>query len=264
MATNTDTPKPHVLHPKGEHRYTIILLHGRGSSGAEFAEEFLTGETSTAKTIPQKVDNKACRWVFPTACNQRWSPFVKEPMLEWFDIQSLTNPEAGSASQIAGLRKSLHQVNDIIDEELRSVPASSILLGGISQGYAVGIHVLLTRKETFGGFVGVSGWMPFRSKVHYNVDPTAESLTRFYKDTFDIQAHTSAETLKTPVFLSHSSDDFTVQMGHGDKACETLKRFGMNVVYHRYVDGGHWLQEPLGYDDLLAFLQSWQGRAWLH
>jgi lysophospholipase-2 len=59
----------------------------------------------------------------------------------------------------------------------------------------------------------------------------------------------------TPVFLSHSVDDEVVPIENGEKLREALKILGMKVEWHAYENGGHWVNEPKGVEDMAAFLK---------
>jgi predicted esterase len=62
--------KPHVHLPQGLHNHTVILLHGRGINGSEFAEELFCSMASRGQNLPSYLPN--WRWVFPTS-RDRWS-----------------------------------------------------------------------------------------------------------------------------------------------------------------------------------------------
>lgn len=234
---------------------TVIFLHGKGSQGDEFEEEFAENKTTLEKTVLEHTD---CEWVFPNA-HLRWSSLFQEEMTEWFDIRSLSNPEAEQETQIDGLKESVEYINCLIDEELQTTPASKIILGGISQGSAVAIHVLLSRKETFAGFIGISGWTPLRNQLQ-SVAKVASAkplaLMDMYRTTLGIDANTTDTTLLTPVWMSHSADDDVIDFEQGEGARDLLKKLGFKVGFHRYEDGEHWLQAPAGHDDLVEFITA--------
>lgn len=83
----------HILPPlsPSTHTHTLILLHGRGSTGPEFAEELLelTGKTSTQ---PGKLRDHlpTFRLAFPSAPT-RYSCVFRDSLPAWFDVESLTD-----------------------------------------------------------------------------------------------------------------------------------------------------------------------------
>jgi len=51
-------PQPATFEPTSKHTQTIILLHGRGSTGQEFAEELFAAELSAKhETLRQRFPN---------------------------------------------------------------------------------------------------------------------------------------------------------------------------------------------------------------
>lgn len=66
----------------------------------------------------------------------------------------------------------------------------------------------------------------------------------------------STFVLETPVFLSHSQDDDVVPIANGKKLSTTLKKLGMVVSWKQYKEGGHWVNEPQGVDDIVLFIHS--------
>jgi pimeloyl-ACP methyl ester carboxylesterase len=87
-------------------------------------------------------------------------------MTEWFDTASLTFPEEQGYMQKEGLREAVEHIEALISDEVQlGVPEHNIIIGGISQGCATALHVLLSHRTRLGGFVGMSGWLPFASSI---------------------------------------------------------------------------------------------------
>lgn len=72
----------------------------------------------------------------------------------------------------------------------------------------------------------------------------------------DLSDLSSTSVLETPVFLSHSQDDEVVPIANGKKLSTTLTKLGMLVSWKGYEDGGHWVNEPQGVDDIVSFIHS--------
>ena len=72
-------PTPHVIPPLALHTHTIILLHGRGSNGPEFAEELLEARTSNGLSLQEHLPG--WKWVFPTS-QTRFSTLFREDISE--------------------------------------------------------------------------------------------------------------------------------------------------------------------------------------
>lgn len=206
------------------------------------------------------------KWVFPSS-QERYSTVFQEEMDEWFDIYSLTDPTAREELQVEGLRDSVGFLLKLIhnEVELLNGDASRLFIMGISQGYATGLLAMLAEQYKLGGFIGLSGWMPFRAQIEEmgkkgSGGPVmrAEVLDTFFKTTFGLEglkSNVSAQSvLSTPVLLCHAVDDEMVDIELNRQACAALKALGMEVEWKEYQDGGHWINEPQGHDDILVFL----------
>jgi hypothetical protein len=68
---STGFPDLFVVEPLNQHTHTIILLHGRGSNGAEFAEELFEARSSAGMLLEDHFSS--FKWV---------SPLVKTDILQ--------------------------------------------------------------------------------------------------------------------------------------------------------------------------------------
>lgn len=216
-----------IINPTQQHTHTFILLHGKGSTASEFRKDFFESQASDNSTLPERFPS--IKWVLPTA---QMIIFDGE-MSQWFEMCSTDDPFERQADQQSDLAAAVKSIHQIIDEESSIVGAQNIILGGISQGCAVAIHALLNQNRQLGGFVGLCSWLPSR------------------EGTTD-DAHKAA--LGTPVFLSHSQDDDVIAIKYGEELRDGLSRLGMEVQWRAYIEGGHWVNEPQGVDDLVEFL----------
>jgi lysophospholipase II len=272
-------PEPHVIHPATVHTHTVILLHGRGSNGVEFADEFFQGETFAELSLQGHFPD--FKWVFPTA-RERFSTVFQDDLVEWFDIYSLTDPGEKEELQIEGLRESVGYIQSLIEKEVQVFGASAydrIILGGISQGCAVGILTLLAGACGIGAFIGFNGWVPLVGRVKGEVSsnsgfegPECEgvavalrkslgfeddgSLDASHGVTMDRSAaRLEDEHLHTPILLSHTTDDHVIDVALGKEMRDTLAGLGLHrVVWREYEMGGHWIPAPEGFEDVLKFL----------
>jgi len=259
----------HIVDPSGDHTQTIILLHGRDSIASEFAEEFFESQASDDRTLLEIFPTT--RWVFPTS-KIRNSARFEAPMSQWFDMWSVENHSDKNEIQIDGLRESVKEILDIIRTEAGLISPDRIILGGISQGCATAIHTLLYGRIRLGGFIGLSSWLPFEpeitttmadnmawsmigNRLHYS-HKMLNTPTHQGETTSDLSELSPTPVLETPVFLSHSRDDDLVPIANGKKLCTTLEKLGMVVSWKQYEDGGHWVNEPQGVDDIVSFIHS--------
>ena len=162
-----------IVEPTSAHTHSLILLHGLSSNGEKFGTEFLeTGRTSTGKTLPQLLPG--ARWIFPTARRRRSTAFGRSMLTQWYDVARLPDPEYRRETQLGGLAESTLAVRELLSQELSKVPPENIIIGGLSQGCAMALIVLLGLKHRLGGFVGMSGYLPFRSEIEDAVSEKEE------------------------------------------------------------------------------------------
>lgn len=228
----------HYTQPK-RHTHTVIFLHGRDSHAVEFASELFESEASGTgpRTLPDLFPT--VRWVFPSAPARRSARFDAE-MRQWFDVWSVENPAERPELQEAGMLQSVRRIGGLIREESRKVPRSHIFLGGISQGFTTALASYLSDEPCGGeggiaGLVGLCGWMPEMRR-------DGLLIPRAVGD--------------TPVFLGHSVDDDVVPIERGRELRDRLLALKFSVEWREYADGGHWVNEPQGVDDIAGFLKA--------
>ncbi|KAB2570461.1 hypothetical protein DBV05_g10875 [Lasiodiplodia theobromae] len=169
----THWPEPLIIAPTAPHTHTLILLHGRGGNAKEFGP-FLLFATPTSSELCLPALFPGVKWVFPTAKKRRAALFKRMPISQWFDNWSLEYPEDRQELQYEGIAETSAFVAGLIAEEVKELRgrAGRVVLGGLSQGCAVGLHVYLNWKgegelagQALGGFVGMSGWLPFATAL---------------------------------------------------------------------------------------------------
>lgn len=266
---------PYIQLPSAVHTHTAILLHGRGSSGAEFAEDFLSSSLSQGQTVQSYL--QSWRWVFPTS-RFRWSTTFQEDECSWFDIVSLTDVEARHDLQVEGLRESVFHVLRILEHEVQLLDnqASRICLGGISQGMATALWVMLYAAGQIhgplGGFVGFCGWIPFARQIGALVKTNGSTETKQHRviefvQSIIVQSSDKQEDMNlcksaissTPVFLAHGVDDPFVSIDLGLQAARVLNQILDYVEWSEFAgadNDGHWIKEPEGFDRLMEFLKQ--------
>lgn len=276
--------EPYVIFPTTTHTHTVVLLHGRGSSGVEFAQELFEGESFSGRSLPQHFPG--FKWIFPNA-QPRFSTVFQEDLVEWFDIYSLTDPSVEEELQVDGLAESVAHIQDLVDNEVRILGPSSlerVILGGISQGCAVAVIALLTGMCGVGAFVGFNGWMSLKNHVnellhrvprnHNGIEAqrcgwlaavlrrslglseeAALSLPVLLPE--DAPGRALGDHRHTPIFLSHTANDDVIDITLGKEMRDTLTEGGVHsVVWKEYETGGHWIPEPEGFDDVVDFLSK--------
>ncbi|KAH3908982.1 hypothetical protein HBH56_166430 [Parastagonospora nodorum] len=202
------TISPLVYPPAQEHKTTIIILHGRGSTALKFAQPLLTQEVSPVDTAPATCTGSPeegsppstktfqhhfpnTKFIFPTAPLRRAAVFKRSLIHQWFDNWSLTEPELKQHLQAQGLRETSAYIHDLLRDEIKIVGASNVVLMGLSQGCAASIvAMLLWTGEPIGALVGMCGYLPFRKGMHDSVEDTdcleTESLVGSDRDQEDM------------------------------------------------------------------------------
>jgi predicted esterase len=275
----------YVVEPLAAHTHTLILLHGLSSNGTKFGKELLeTGITSIGKTLPQLLPG--ARFVFPTAKRRRSSAFKRSLLTQWFDIARLEDPEYRKETQLQGLEESAAQLQPLIKEEVAKVSARNVILGGISQGSAMSMSILIASEYSLGGYVGLCSYLPYQNDIKDAAaseledstdeddpfardsdnghsescsDPAVKGM-EFERDLLGlppIQNPTRANTaVTTPVFLGHGEADEKKPYTLGLGASKTLQTLGFEVIWKLYPELGHWYKVPDEIDDVVEFIRS--------
>jgi predicted esterase len=253
MASDTT----YIVKPMAAHTHTVIFLHGRDSNCKEFADELFESEASEPVDQPRTLRDlfPNIRWVFPGAPALQSKRFGTD-MSQWFDMWSVENPAVRPELQHTGLRRSIKQILEVIKEEETLVPRERIFLAGISQGFATAIAAFFAdAPKRFAGLIGLCSWMPAALCTdHYRrFEDTAdiEILSRYSQHLRPVIMKSSCST---PVFLSHSVDDDVVPIKNGRELRNILQSQRLQVEWREYEDGGHWVNEPQGMDDIARFM----------
>lgn len=276
--------KPLVVPPLGAHTHTMILLHGRGSNAEKFGPTLLETKLQSGLTIDQKFPG--VKFIFPTAKLRRSKVFKRILISQWFDLHTIEDPNQRQELQYEGLRESALFIHKLIRDEAAIVDISNIVIGGLSQGCAAALHVLFgfddDGKGSLGGFVGMSGWLPFQDKLNelsredddsldddnpFGSDdedndgpeiPLVQKAVNFVREEIiELPPISSGSPgcSRTPIWLGHGSEDERVSVNLGKLAAGTLEKLGWQVSWTPYQGLGHWYSaEEL--DDVVTFLRD--------
>lgn len=295
----TTWPTPLTIPPTSpNHTHTIILLHGRGSSGPRFGPALLNSATTSSTTTPSTTTSSTAspitttlstalptaKFLFPTSKKRRSTILNRVPIAQWFDNYSLADPSQRPELQYDGLRETSAFVRHLIDVEAAALGEGGrarVVVGGLSQGCAAALVMLLScdQEEPVGGFVGMSGWLPFAGWLdprgegegegeevfgfedggeEYTLEEVQVRAANVARDIVSLPplgAEDEAGFSRTPVFLGHGRDDEKVSVGLGRQARDVLEALGCRVWWADY-DEGHWYKVPEEIDDVVRFLRD--------
>jgi predicted esterase len=281
--------EPIIIDPAENHKQTIIVLHGRGSTAQKFAEPFVSHpvarsplDLSESKTFQQHLPH--VKFVFPTAAYRRATVFNRSFTHQWFDSWTLDRLEFRQDLQQDGLRESVTYIHSLLKAEIDVVGAKNIVLLGMSQGCATMlVSLLLWEGEEIAAGIGMCGWLPFRRKIeeslevvgaeaffeHDGIEINQRERTSKLEQTMDwlkeelefgnVSRNSSNCPLSNlPIFLGHGTKDEKVPVGLGREAAGILKELEVDVNWNEYERLGHWYSSEL-LGDVLKFMSTLPG-----
>jgi phospholipase/carboxylesterase len=190
------------VHPAGDARCSVIVLHGLGADGTDFLP--FADEVKLDAVGP-------VRWVLPRAPVRPVTINGGHEMRAWYDI---LGTDLVRREDETGLRESFAQVHALLEREMaRGIPAHRIVLAGFSQGCAITLGAGLRFPQRLAGLAGLSGYMPLAAST------AAE------------RHHANA---LTPVFLAHGQRDGVVTMARGAAGRDLLQSLGQPVQWQDY------------------------------
>ena len=210
--------------PCGAAVATVILLHGLGADGHDFAP--MVAELD----LPS---DHGVRFVFPHAPERAVTINGGMVMPAWYDIAEV---DITARQDSAGIRTSAARLVDLIDRERgRGIDAQRLVVAGFSQGGAIALHAGLRYPLPLAGILALSTYLPLAG---------------------DLAAEASAANRDAPIFMGHGLYDPVVPYLHGSRSCRVLEDLGYPAHLHSYrmehavcteeiSDIGTWLREVL-------------------
>ncbi|KAI0899524.1 alpha/beta-hydrolase [Annulohypoxylon nitens] len=245
-----------TVEPSESHTHTIVFLHGRGDNAGNFATSLTYSRDSRRRTIFEALPS--FRWVFPQAPTRKCAS-LPDTWPQWFDVWDVRDFAANEELQAVGLKEVVPAIRRILADEAARLGGrwDRVVLAGISMGGATSAHVLLNLDVPpeaggrLGAFIGISCRIPFadrslagiRGALGLEGVPDHDHVIR-----------------NTPVLLEHCADDPLVLVQYGRSIRDTLRRYGAQVEWKEYPDGGHWFHSPTGMDDVVDFLSRHLGK----
>ncbi|CAB3410769.1 unnamed protein product [Caenorhabditis bovis] len=208
-----------VVLPKGQHKATVIFLHGLGDQGDGWADMFKSDMRSDH-----------IKFICPHSASRPVTLNMGMRMPAWYDLYGL---DAASKEDDEGIAAAAKYVHDLIDSEISSgIPSEKIAVGGFSMGGALAIYSGLTYPQKLGAIVGLSSFFLQRSKFPGNY----------------------SANLQTPIFLGHGTMDFLVPLPIGQLSQTLIKKFNPNVELRTYPMAHSSCPQEI--NDLKTFLDS--------
>jgi phospholipase/carboxylesterase len=191
-----------TLEPSSPATASVVLLHGLGADGWDFApiiDELVLPPAS------------AVRFVFPHAPLRPVTVNAGYVMRAWYDIREFT-PEG--RADAAGLAESSARASRYLDREIeRGVPPGRIVLAGFSQGGAVALTAGPRYPQRLAGLLALSTYLPFPERL---------------------AAERTEANAALPVLLCHGRQDPVVPLSMGFEARDVLVANGYDVEWHDY------------------------------
>lgn len=222
----------HVIQPKGEHRATVVWLHGRGDVGASWAE------------LLRECPMQNIKWIVPTAPFQPITAFGGYRFNAWFDGR----PVWEGPDDLEGLDASAAHVVDLLSNES---PNIKLGVGGFSQGAATSLYA--TACSMIGSFsdgtnfpckfnisAALSGWLPSSKNIE----------SRFYEN-----PEAGKQAKGYPVFVGHGTNDQLVPFKLGVESTSALQSLGFDIIFKTYKGLEH-CTSSAEMGDLCAFLKE--------
>jgi len=255
MASLVEEPEAHVVEPTAAHRHTIVLLHGTSQTGATFADPFLAFKfpfpkkhtPSSLVTLPEVFPD--CKWVFPTGERRKTTVLGDIETHAWFNFRSFADRTLGENDSISGIRSSALLLASLITHETALLPPDGrLILGGFSQGCAMGIMLLLTGLGVeVAGFVGMSGWLPFRRQLGELPDGGGKmGAVQWVRELLGFEGEGKMEVGNgVRVWLATGEEDVKVHPEWGREMRDVLVGLGVNARFREYAVEHWWCQEEM-------------------
>ena len=182
-----------------EAELTVILMHGLGANGEDFAD---VAHVLSRSALPQK-----WRFVLPHAEEIPVTINNGMRMPAWYDIISLTHPRAVDWETVDSCQQ---QIEVLMEEE----EGPRMILAGFSQGAAMALHVGLRNQVKIQGVLMMSGYL-------------VESEER--------PAPAPEEDLPVlPVTILHGEEDEVVPLEAAETTLASLRTAGYEPSFQSY------------------------------
>jgi predicted esterase len=221
------------------------------------------------------------KFVFPTGARKETTVFGGKETNSWFDIHTFSDRTVGEKDQIPGLSESISYLSTLIKEQVeelikvgveRGEARKRIVVGGFSSGAALAVLGRLSGEWEIGGgiggFVGMSGWLPFRAQIDQLPSEVAGGEGRkgkvrgYLRELLSLDGEGKESEVekvergeRMKVLLCHGEKDVKVKYEWALQMRKTLEGIGAKVQWRSYEGLEHWVcGEEMS--DVVAFLRQ--------
>jgi predicted esterase len=185
----------------------------------------------------------------------------------WFDMARLDGPYFQKERHIDDLVESAAETRKIIENQLKDVKSENLILGGLSQGCAMSLAVLLALDYSIGVYIGMSGFVTFQEGLAMAIEDDEEEEQRspvkaqaMQRDLLNLDPldNQSDETTaaRTPILLGHVKVDEKIPVGLGLSVAQVMRDAWYEADWKCYEDQGHWYKIPDQIDDIVSFVTT--------
>ena len=206
---------------------TVIWMHGLGADGWDFVP--IVRELGLPAGL-------GLRFIFPHAPERPVTINNGHVMRAWYDI---SQQDIARVPDERGIRESQREVEALIaGEKARGIPASRIVLAGVSQGGAIALQAGLRHGERLAGIMALSTYLPLESSL---------------------EAEASAANRGLPILMVHGTQDPVIPVQLAEASRATLAARGYDVTWKAYPMPHSVCAEEVG--DIAGFLMRALGGA---
>ncbi|TDG44258.1 hypothetical protein AWZ03_009318 [Drosophila navojoa] len=192
---------------------SVIFFHGSGDTGPN-ALEWVRG------LIGRDFAGSHIRYLFPTAPEQKYTPFDGEISTVWFNRSTI---HIDAPEEVESMSESDDIANALIQNEVeRGVPTSRIIVGGFSMGGALALHTGYRLNTDVAGVFAHSAFLNRKSVVY-------ESL--------------AGASVLPELRMYHGTDDDVVEYEWGRDTFDKLRKLGVSGTFTTLDNAAHELME---------------------
>lgn len=187
------------INPEKPAAAVVIWLHGLGADGHDFVP--IVPQLHLPDTLP-------LRFVFPHAPEIAVTAFGGQRARAWFDF------DPGGGTDLPGLKKSVSQVRDLIQNEIdNGTPSDRIVLAGFSQGGVLAFQTALYFHKPLAGLL---------------------VLSTFLADAEGLSSDKCKVNADIPILMCHGQQDAVLPMSMGETAHKQLQQAGYEIEWREY------------------------------